>query len=79
MENCVGSGLCEPLIDAKQAGMLLGIHPKTVKQMAAEGKLPGMKIGSVWRFRASKLDEWVKAQLDCHRHSLPNGKERYEK
>lgn len=56
---------CEPLIDANEAAKLLGIHPRTIKIMAAEGKLPGLKIGSVWRFRESALDNWISEQLKC--------------
>ena len=57
--------MCEPLINANQAAAILQLHPKTVKQMAAAGRLPGLKIGSVWRFRASVLDEWLNEQLKC--------------
>lgn len=56
--------LCEPLLDAKEAARILRIHPKTVKEMAAAKRIPGLKIGSVWRFRASALDAWVTAQLN---------------
>ena len=54
---------CEPLIDANEAAAILRLHPKTVKEMAAEGRIPGMKIGSVWRFRASALDSWIDNHL----------------
>ena len=54
---------CEPLIDANRAAELLALHPKTVKQMAAAGKIPGLKIGSVWRFRESTLDTWINLHL----------------
>jgi excisionase family DNA binding protein len=57
--------MCEPLIDANKAAEILHLHPKTVKQMAAAGKLPGWKLGSVWRFRESTLDEWLNSQLQC--------------
>src|SRR5436309_2507837 len=49
---------CEPLVTADRAGELLKLHPKTVKKMAQAGVLPAMKIGRVWRFRESSLDEW---------------------
>src|SRR5260370_23281449 len=54
---------CEPLINCRRAAQILGVHPKTVKVMAARGRIPGLKIGSVWRFRESALDAWVNAQL----------------
>ncbi|MFL6437477.1 MAG: helix-turn-helix domain-containing protein [Terriglobales bacterium] len=57
--------MCEPLIDATRAAAILGLHPKTLKGLAASGRIPGMKIGSVWRFRESTLDNWVTSQLEC--------------
>ena len=43
---------CEPLIDADEAAKILGIHEKTVREMARAGRLPGMKLGREWKFRA---------------------------
>ena len=40
---------CEPLITVDRAAELLGIHPKTVKRLAGEGVIPGMRIGKLWR------------------------------
>ncbi|OAI56677.1 hypothetical protein AYO50_00385 [Acidobacteria bacterium SCGC AG-212-P17] len=65
---------CEPLIDADQAAELLEIHPKTVKRLAAKGILPGMRIGKLWRFRASLLDAWLKSQLHLSRHPCTDTK-----
>ena len=59
---------CEPLIDAEAAGRLLGVHPKTVKRFAQAGTIPGMRIGKLWRFRASSLDAWARVQIDSNRH-----------
>ena len=64
---------CEPLVDARRAAQILGVHPKTVKRMAQEGPLPGMKIGRVWRFRESALDAWMTAQLQYSGHPSPKG------
>jgi len=62
----------EALIDAEAAGQLLGLHPKTVKRLSAEGVIPGMRIGKLWRYRASILDEWTTSQINCSRHPLPS-------
>jgi excisionase family DNA binding protein len=58
----------EPLLDACQAAQILNIHPKTVKRLSAEGVIPGMRIGKLWRYRASTLDEWAASQINCSRH-----------
>ena len=60
---------CEALIDARRTAELLGIHEKTVKEKAAAGEIPGLKIGKLWRFRESDLDDWIRAQLHCNRRS----------
>jgi excisionase family DNA binding protein len=68
---------CEPLIDVNEAAELLEVHPKTVKRLAAKGVIPAMKIGKLWRFRASLLDPWMKSQLHlwCHPCSDAKGDE----
>jgi excisionase family DNA binding protein len=58
MQQQAGSG-CEPLLDSKQAGSLLKIHPKTLQKMARAGTVPAYRIGDLWRFRASTLDSWL--------------------
>ncbi len=27
--------------------------------LAADGKIPGFKVGASWRFRKSKIDRWI--------------------
>jgi len=53
----------EPLLDTREAAALLGIHPKTLQKLARSGKVPGVRIGKSWAFRASALDSWLKTQL----------------
>jgi excisionase family DNA binding protein len=45
----------EPLLDSKAAGALLNIHEKTLIRLARKGAIPSMRIGKLWRFRASQL------------------------
>ena len=37
--------------------------------MARLGQVPAVRIGRYWRFRASDLDAWVKAGVNCHRYA----------
>jgi excisionase family DNA binding protein len=59
----------EPLLDDKQAGEMLGLHPKTVQRLARRGKIPAVRIGRYWRYRASVLNQWIEVnssgQLAC--------------
>lgn len=52
----------EPLLSDAQAGELLGIHPKTVQRLARTGKLPAVRVGRYWKFRASTLNQWIDKQ-----------------
>ena len=55
----------EPLIDADEVGKLLGLHPKTVQQMARGGRMPGIRVGKFWRFRKSEIDRWLRSEVNC--------------
>jgi len=49
----------EQLLDSDEAAALLKIHPKTLQKMARNGKITGIQIGKLWRFRASVLNSWL--------------------
>jgi excisionase family DNA binding protein len=52
----------EPLLKSEQAAALLQIHPKTLQKLARQGKIPAKRIGDLWRFRASDLEDWVRGR-----------------
>ena len=43
---------------------MLRIHPFTVTRLAREGKLPGFKVGGIWRFRRDEFEEWIAARTN---------------
>ena len=45
----------ERLLDSEQAAALVKVHPKTLQRYARKGVVPGVRIGKLWRFRASEL------------------------
>jgi excisionase family DNA binding protein len=49
----------EELIDATEAARLPHIHPVTLCEFARQKRIPAVKIGRVWRFRPSRLLQWV--------------------
>ena len=53
----------ERLVDSREAAALLQIHPKTLQRLARKGEIRAMRIGKLWRFRASDLDAWVHLRL----------------
>ena len=59
----------ERVLNTEEAAALLQIHPKTLQKMAREGTVPAFRIGDLWRFRASLLDEWLRSGVSSNRHS----------
>ncbi len=49
----------ESLMDSAEAAALLQIHPKTLQKLARAGTVIGVRVGKLWRFRASSLNEWL--------------------
>lgn len=43
-----------------EAAVLLRCHPKTLRMQAAAGKVPGKRIGSLWRFYRPALEKWLR-------------------
>jgi excisionase family DNA binding protein len=52
------SRVLEPLLDSDQAAAYIRVHKKTLQRHARNGLVAGLRIGKLWRFRASDLDEW---------------------
>jgi len=53
----------EPLLDSEDAAKLLRIHPKTLQKLARKGEIQAVRIGKLWRFRASILNDWVNSRI----------------
>ncbi len=45
----------EPLLNSEQAAALMKVHPKTLQRYARNGLVAGLRLGKLWRFRASDL------------------------
>jgi excisionase family DNA binding protein len=47
------------VMDIRQASDYLGISPDTLYKYASESFIPAFKLGNRWRFKKSRLDEWM--------------------
>jgi excisionase family DNA binding protein len=70
----------EYFVDDVEIGQMLGIHHRTVQQMARDGNLPAYPLGGgkrkTWRFLRSQIHEWMQARVNssCHPCSSKKGK-----
>ena len=46
----------EPLWTVEEVAQYLRLDPDTVRVMARRGRLPGVRVGRVWRFSKERLD-----------------------
>lgn len=52
------------ILTLKELAEYLKLTEKTAYRLAAEGKLPGFKVGGSWRFKSDDVDAWIEEQKD---------------
>ena len=48
------------LMTVEDVAEYLRVKPSTVYEWAANGKLPSVKVGRLWRFERSEIEKWVR-------------------
>lgn len=54
--------MADEILTLKEVASYLKVAEKTAYRLAAEGKLPGFKVGGSWRFRQEDIVHWIEAQ-----------------
>ena len=49
------------IMTTKELSRYLKLHEITICKYAAEGKIPAIRIGHVWRFDRDVIDSWISA------------------
>lgn len=47
------------VMDVHEAAAYLGIHVDSLRGYACSGTVPAFKFGNRWRFKKSRLDDWM--------------------
>ena len=47
------------VMNIRQASQYLGVSPDTLYKYVGEQKIPAFKLGTRWRFKKSRLDQWM--------------------
>lgn len=57
--------MSEPMIEKwvtlKEVQAYLGVRRETVLQWIAKRNLPAYKVGRLWKFKLTEVDEWVRS------------------
>lgn len=56
MENNLG----ERWVSSKEISHYLGINKDTLHKWIKNEKIPCHRVGRLWKFKVSEIDEWVK-------------------
>ena len=51
----------EPWVTAERVSLHLGVAKDTVYRWRERRGMPAHRIGRLWKFQLSKVDEWVRA------------------
>jgi len=52
----------DDILTLKEVAQYLKLAEKTAYRLAAEGKLPGFKVGGSWRFKREEIEKWIAEQ-----------------
>ena len=53
--------MAEPLMSADDTAGHLGVTKDAVYACIADKRAPAHKVGRLWKFQASEVDEWVRS------------------
>ena len=51
--------MTDEILTLKEVAEYLKLAEKTAYRLAAEGKLPGFKVGGSWRFQREDVQKWI--------------------
>ncbi|EHY0954113.1 helix-turn-helix domain-containing protein [Vibrio cholerae] len=54
--------MTDQILTLQEVAEYLKLAEKTAYRLAAEGKLPGFKVGGAWRFKREDLEAWIEEQ-----------------
>jgi excisionase family DNA binding protein len=53
----------DEILDVKDVAKILKVSTRTVIRLAERGDLVAFKVGDLWRFRRSDVDDYIKRQI----------------
>jgi excisionase family DNA binding protein len=68
----------DEILEPKEVAKLLKVNHRTVVRWAEQGKLPGFKLGDLWRFRREAIEEHIR-QLEKGRRTSTDASPQAEK
>ncbi len=61
--------MSDEIMTLKEVADYLKLAEKTAYRLAAEGKLPGFKVGGSWRFKREDVHKWIEDKKASNKSS----------
>lgn len=61
--------MTDEIMTLKEVADYLKLAEKTAYRLAAEGKLPGFKVGGSWRFKKEDILQWIEDKKASNKSS----------
>ena len=61
--------MTDEILTLKEVADYLKLAQKTAYRLAAEGKLPGFKVGGSWRFKKEDILQWIEDKKASNKSS----------
>jgi len=55
------------IMTTQELAAYLRLHEITVCKHAAEGNIPGIRVGRIWRFDKEEIDKWIEKGCPARR------------
>lgn len=65
--------MAEEIWTLKEVAAYLKLAEKTAYKLAAEGKLPGFKVGGSWRFKRVDIESWIEDKKTTSKDNSDKG------
>jgi len=52
----------DEIFTIKELSEHLRVHPTTIYRLLRQGRLPGFRVGSNWRFNRAAIEQWEHTQ-----------------
>ena len=63
-EAILGEHMGDEILTIREVAELLKINEKTAYKLAADGEIPGFKVGGSWRFDRQEIANWIKRKVE---------------
>jgi excisionase family DNA binding protein len=67
----------EEILTITELSAHLRVHPTTIYRLLREGRIPGFRVGSAWRFSRAAIEVWEHEQggpIEDDGHTTPTRK-----